>query len=112
MNKRKLGSFALCVMLFALCSSAAAQQPKKVFRSGYVAPTAAPTDHPSAAQLGLAMRELAYIEGQSVASEYRYAQGQGHRASALGTELLRRSVDILVAGGGSLPVRPVMHATT
>ena len=34
MNKRKLGSFALCVMLLALCSSAEAQQPGKVPRIG------------------------------------------------------------------------------
>src|SRR4030095_11709966 len=30
MNKRKLGSFVLCAMLFALCQSAEAQQPTKV----------------------------------------------------------------------------------
>ena len=34
MNTRKLGSFALCAMLFALCASAEAQQPKKVPRIG------------------------------------------------------------------------------
>ena len=30
MNKRKLGSFALCAMLLAFCASAEAQQPKEV----------------------------------------------------------------------------------
>jgi hypothetical protein len=34
MNKRKLGSFALCAMLLALCASAEAQQPKKVPQMG------------------------------------------------------------------------------
>ena len=37
MNKRKLASFALCAMLLTLCASAEAQQPKKVYRIGYLA---------------------------------------------------------------------------
>ena len=36
MNKRKLGSFALCAMLSALCASAEAQQPTRVLRIGYL----------------------------------------------------------------------------
>ncbi len=32
--KKKIFGFALCAMLFALCSSADAQQPKKVPRIG------------------------------------------------------------------------------
>ena len=36
MNKRKLGSFPLSAMLFALCFSAEAQQPTKVARIGYL----------------------------------------------------------------------------
>src|SRR5215510_11874278 len=38
MNKRKLGSFALCAMLFALWLPAEAQQPGKVPRIGYLGP--------------------------------------------------------------------------
>ena len=37
MNKRKLGSFALCAMLIALGFPAEAQQAKKVPRIGYLA---------------------------------------------------------------------------
>jgi hypothetical protein len=43
MNKRKLGSFALFALLFALCVPAEAQQPKKVPLIGYLAPN----DHTS-----------------------------------------------------------------
>src|SRR5262249_9420025 len=39
MNKRKLGSFVLCAMLLAVCTSAEAQQPKKVQVIGYLSPT-------------------------------------------------------------------------
>ena len=34
--KRKVTFLALCAMLFALCASAEAQQPKKVPRIGYL----------------------------------------------------------------------------
>ena len=37
MNKRKLGSFALCAILFALCLPAQAQQPGKIPWIGYLA---------------------------------------------------------------------------
>src|SRR5262245_8867364 len=111
MNKRKLGSFALCVMLFALCSSAEAQQPKKVFRIGYLSNTDAATNSPRAEGLRLALRELGYIEGQNIAIEYRYAEGKVNRASELAAELVRLNVDIIVAAGGTLTVRAVIHAT-
>jgi hypothetical protein len=44
MNKRKLGSFALCAMLFALCFSVQAQQPKNVSRIGYLSNVDAASD--------------------------------------------------------------------
>jgi putative ABC transport system substrate-binding protein len=62
----------LCAMLFALCSSAEAQQPKKVPRIGFLsAGDAARQSIPSEA-IRLALRELGYIEGQNIAIEYRY----------------------------------------
>ena len=36
MNQRKLGSFVLCAILFAILSSAEAQQAAKVPRLGYL----------------------------------------------------------------------------
>src|SRR5499433_4551233 len=79
MNKRKLGSFALCVMLFALCQSAKAQQPAKIPRIGYLSNTDAATDSARAEGIRLALRELGYIEGQNIAIEYRYAEGKLER---------------------------------
>ena len=76
MNKRKLGSFALCVMLIALGFPAEAQQPTKVPRIGYLSNTDAATDSSRAEGIRLALRELGYIEGQNIAVEYRYAEGK------------------------------------
>lgn len=43
------------------------------------------------------LRELGYVEGQNIAIEYRYAEGQADRLSALAAELVRLKVDIIVA---------------
>ena len=44
----------------------------------------------------LALRELGYIEGQNIATEYRYAEGKLDRLPELAAELVRLKVDIIV----------------
>ena len=111
MNKRKLGSFALCVMLFALCFPAEAQQPTKVPRIGYLSNTDAATDSARAEGIRLALRELGYIEGQNIAIEYRYAEGKVDRAPELAAELVRLKVDIIVVASGDPWIRAAKNAT-
>ena len=79
MNKRKLGSFVLCAMLFAFWLPAEAQQPKKVPLIGYLASTDPSTESARAEAIRLALRELGYIEGQNIAIEYRYAEDKNDR---------------------------------
>ena len=43
------------------------------------------------------LRELGYIEGQSIAVEYRFASGQVERYPELAAELVRLKVDVIVA---------------
>jgi len=68
---RKIFCFALYALLFSLCLSAQGQQPKKVFRIGYLSNADAATDSARAEGIRLALRELGYIEGQNIAIEYR-----------------------------------------
>src|SRR5262249_51539798 len=110
MNKRKLGSFALCAMLFALCASASAQQPKKVQVIGYLSPLDAATDSARAGGLRLALHELGYIEGQNIAIEYRYAEEKNDGLPGLATELVRLKVDIIVVAG-DVTIRAAKNAT-
>src|SRR5215813_7517825 len=111
MNKWKLGSFALCAMLFALCQSAKAQQPAKIPRIGYLSNTDAATDSARAEGIRLALRELGYIEGQNIAIEYRYAEGKVDRAPELAAELVRLKVDIIVVASGDQWIRAAKNAT-
>jgi putative ABC transport system substrate-binding protein len=111
MNKRKLGSFALCVMLFALSVSAQAQQPKKISLIGYLSNVDAATDSPRAEGIRLALRELGYIEGQNIAVEYRYAEGRPERELGLAAELVRLKVDIIVVATGDVTIQAAKNAT-
>ena len=87
-------------MLFALCYSVDAQQPKKVPRIGYLAPGDAAGDSIRSEGIRLALRERGYIEGQNIAIEYRYAEGKPDRAPELAAELVLLKVDIILVTGG------------
>jgi putative ABC transport system substrate-binding protein len=101
----------LCAMLFALCVRAEAQQPKKVFRIGYLSGTDRVTDAPRAEGIQRALRDLGYLQGQNIAFEYRYAEGKGDRYPELAVELVRLKVDLIVLAGGDNVIRAAMNAT-
>ena len=112
MNKRKLGSFAICAMLFALWAIAEAQQPAKVPRIGYLtADSRSASAHVRAEAFRQGLRELGYVEEKSIVIEWRSAEGKRDRLSALAAELVRLKVDIIVTGGPTA-TRPVKEATT
>ena len=105
------GAFAIVVMLACAGAVAEAQQPKKVPRIGYLTPAEPARESTRAEAIRLALRELGYIEGQNIAIEYRYAEGKWDRLPELAAELVRLNVDIIVAAGGSIPVRAAKNAT-
>jgi putative tryptophan/tyrosine transport system substrate-binding protein len=57
------------------------------------------------------LRDLSYVEGQTIVLEVRWGEGQHERYPALAADLVRLSVDLIVAAGAS-PARAAQHATT
>src|SRR5262245_56279982 len=100
-----------CSMLLAPCSSAHAQQSKKVARIGYLSPSDAATELTRSEPIRRALRELGYIDGQNIAIEYRYAEGKVDRFPELAAELVRLKVDIILAAGGTRLVMAANNAT-
>src|SRR5262249_33969124 len=55
------------------------------------------------------LHELGWIEGQTVAIEYRWSQGRTERYAEIAAEFVRRNVDAIVTVGSAVP--SVRHAT-
>ena len=89
-------AFLGTVGLLAAPRAAEAQTPGKVWRIGLLssASPSAGADCLQAFKLGL--RELAYVEGQNLAIEYRWAEGRDDRLAALAADLVRLKVDVIV----------------
>ena len=58
------------------------------------------------------LRETGYTEGQNVAIEYRWAEGQTNRLTKLAAELASRPVDVIVGSRGPAPGLAAKTATS
>src|SRR5215470_1080658 len=58
------------------------------------------------------LRDSGYVERESVAIEYRWAENQMDRLSGLASELVRHQVAVIVASGGPPSVLAAKAATT
>jgi len=86
--KKTFFGLALGAMLFALCSSAEAQQPKKVPRIGLLAAPPASSMSARVEAFRQGLRELGYVEGKNIVIEWRYAEGKLDRQPDLAAELV------------------------
>jgi putative ABC transport system substrate-binding protein len=112
MNKRKVGSFALLAMLFALFGPAYAQQPGKIFRIGYLDGGTASGSALLVDALRQELSKLGWIEGKNIIIEYRFAENKGaDRVSELAADLVRLKVD-LIAVTSAVPALAAKNATT
>src|ERR1700745_3600970 len=58
------------------------------------------------------LRDAGYFEGNNVAIEYRWAEGQYDRLPAMAADLVQRRVAVIVASGANLPVVAAKVATS
>jgi len=101
----------LATFILTTASLAEAQQPKKVPRIGYLSNADPARESARAEAIRLALRERGYIEGQNIATEYRYAEGRRDWLPVLAAELVLLKVDIILVSGASSVVRAAKNAT-
>jgi putative ABC transport system substrate-binding protein len=110
-NPKWLGLSVIAFVLVVVAAGVQAQQPTKVPRIGYLSSGNTASESKRSEAIRLALRDLGYIEGQNIATEYRYGEGKIDRAFKLAAELVRLKVDILVITGGEAWIRAAKNAT-
>jgi putative ABC transport system substrate-binding protein len=110
-NQKLVGILAIAFTFAFSGEVVGAQQPKKIFRIGYLSTTDPSRESTRIEAIRLGLSERGYIEGQDIAFEYQYAEGKLDRLPGLAAELVRLKVDIILVAGGAIVIRPVMNAT-
>jgi len=100
---------ALTVVLLVAPLAGEAQPARKIYRIGYLE-TGAMRPGPWEA-FRERLRELGYVEGQTIAFETRWADGHIDRLPQLAAELVRLKVDVVVTAG-SPAARAAKNTTT
>jgi putative tryptophan/tyrosine transport system substrate-binding protein len=98
MKKKAIG-FVLGAMLLALCTTALAQQPGKIFRIGFLDSSTASSSTLLVEGFRQELSKLGWIEGKNITIEYRFAEQNPERMSDLAGELVRLKVDLIVVSG-------------
>jgi putative ABC transport system substrate-binding protein len=83
--------------------AARAQQPAKP-TIGFLVSGTALSHGPWVAGFVQRLRELGWIEGRTVAIEYRWAEGRADRAAEIAAEFVQRKVDVIVTSGTAFVV--------
>ena len=79
--------------------AARAQQPEKLPTIGFLGSSTPSAMSQWVAAFDRRLRELGWIEGRSVAMEYRWAEGRNERYVEIATEFARLKVNVIVTTG-------------
>src|SRR6266404_8263340 len=82
--------------------AARAQRPEKVPTIGFLGPLSQSAQSTWTAAFVQRMREHGWIEGRTVAIEYRWAEGRRERFAEIAAEFVRLKVDVIVTGGDAV----------
>jgi putative tryptophan/tyrosine transport system substrate-binding protein len=108
--KRNIAGIALSAIFLALCLPAAAQQPGKVVRIGYLDPSARAASAGRVDAFRQEMSKLGWIEGKNLEVEYRFAE-HPTRLPELAAELVGLKLDVILCSS-TPPVLAAKKATT
>jgi len=82
--------------------SARAQQPVKLPTIGYLGSTSREVEAQRIVAFVQRLRELGWIDGKTVAIEYRWSEGHDERNAEIAAEFVRLKVDVILTAGSSL----------
>src|SRR5262249_39737270 len=85
--------------------AARAQQSAKVPIIGFLGPGTPSAWSAWTAAFVQRLRELGWIEGRTLAIEYRWAEGSPERFGEIAAEFVRLKVDVIVTVGGAVLAR-------
>jgi len=91
--------------------AARAQQAGKVPTVGYLGANTRSVDSQRQPAFVERLRELGWIEGRTIAIEYRWAEGRSERFAEIAAEFVRLKVDVIVTSG-TPPVLAAKQATS
>ena len=83
--------------------AARAQQAGKLPIIGFLGVATSSTWKPWVAAFVQRLRELGWVDGQSTAIEYRWAEGRSERFDEIVAEFVRLNVDVIVTAGSAVP---------
>ena len=107
----KLSALALGGLLFALCSSAQAEQPGRIPSVGFLSAASPSAMSTRVAAFKQGLRELGYEQGKNISIESRFAEGKSGQLREFATELVRLKVAVMVSGGPAV-TRPLKEVTS
>ena len=99
MRRRAFIAIAGAAAAASAAGAARAQQPAKLPTIGFLGTAAPSAWSPWVAAFVQRLRELGWIEGRTVAIEYRWAEGRDERYAEIAAELVRLKVDVIVTAG-------------
>jgi putative ABC transport system substrate-binding protein len=82
--------------------AARAQRPAKLPTIGFLGATTALVQSQWTAAFVQRLRELGWVEGRTVAIDYRWSEGHRERFAEIATEFVQRKVDVIVTPGAGV----------
>jgi len=109
-DKMALRRALMIVLILVVAYPGRAEQAKRIYRIGYL--SLGFRNQPREKTFEDALQSLGYVEGQTIAIEWRYAQEQLERLPELASELVRLKMDVILTSGGYPAVQAAKDVTS